>query len=137
MSISTIEEAIAAIRDGRPVIVADDENRENEGDVILSAELATRDWVAWTVRHSSGLLCAPMSNDIANQLELPMMVEQNEDVRGTAYTVTVDAAEGVTTGISAKDRTTTLRALANPEAVPTDVRRPGHVLPLRAVDGGV
>lgn len=136
-SISTIEDAIAAIAAGRPVIVADDENRENEGDVILSAELATPEWVAWTVRRSSGLLCAPMSNEIADQLDLPMMVERNEDVRGTAYTVTVDAAEGVTTGISASDRTTTLRALANPEAVPTDVRRPGHVLPLRAVDGGV
>ena len=135
--ISTIDEAIAAIKAGRPVIVADDEDRENEGDVILSAELATSDWVAWTVRHSSGLLCAPMSNEIADQLDLPMMVERNEDVRGTAYTVTVDAAEGVTTGISASDRTTTLRALANPNAEPHDVRRPGHVLPLRAVDGGV
>src|SRR5690606_24539763 len=78
-----------------------------------------------------------MTNEIADQLDLPMMVERNEDVRGTAYTVTVDAAEGVTTGISASDRTTTLRALANSEAVPGDVRRPGHVLPLRAVDGGV
>ena len=135
--ISTIDEAVAAIAAGRPVIVADDENRENEGDVILSAELATPDWVAWTVRCSSGLLCAPMSNEIADQLDLPMMVERNEDVRGTAYTVTVDAAQGITTGISAADRTTTLRALANPDALPTDVRRPGHVLPLRAVDGGV
>lgn len=135
--ISSIEEAIAAIKAGRPVIVADDENRENEGDVILSAELATPEWVAWTVRNSSGLLCAPMTNQIADQLELPMMVERNEDVRGTAYTVTVDATHGVTTGISASDRTTTLRALANPAAVPGDVRRPGHVLPLRAVDGGV
>lgn len=135
--ISTIDEAIEAIKAGRPVIVADNENRENEGDVILSAELATPEWIAWTVRWSSGLLCAPMSNDVADQLELPMMVERNEDVRGTAYTVTVDAAEGVTTGISASDRATTVRALANPGAKPTDVRRPGHVLPLRAVDGGV
>ncbi len=135
--ISTIDEAVAAIAAGRPVIVADDENRENEGDVILSAELATPEWVAWTVRWSSGLLCAPMSNEIADQLDLPMMVERNEDARGTAYTVTVDAAQGITTGISANDRSTTLRALANPDAVPEDVRRPGHVLPLRAVDGGV
>lgn len=135
--ISTIEEAINAIKSGRPVIVADDENRENEGDVILSAELATQEWIAWTVRWSSGLLCAPMTNEIADQLELPMMVERNEDVRGTAYTVTVDAAHGITTGISASDRTATLKALANPDAVPTDVRRPGHVLPLRAVAGGV
>ncbi|MDI6023593.1 GTP cyclohydrolase II [Leucobacter sp. UT-8R-CII-1-4] len=135
--IASIEDAIAAIAAGRPVIVADDENRENEGDVILSAELASSEWVAWTVRWSSGLLCAPMTNSIADQLDLPMMVERNEDARGTAYTVTVDAAEGVTTGISASDRATTLRALANPEAKPTDVRRPGHILPLRAVDGGV
>ncbi|MBC9953926.1 GTP cyclohydrolase II [Leucobacter sp. cx-42] len=135
--ISTIEEAIAAIKDGRPVIVADNENRENEGDVILSAELATPEWIAWTVRWSSGLLCAPMSNEIANQLDLPMMVERNEDVRSTAYTVTVDAAEGVTTGISASDRAHTLRTLANPDSSPTSVNRPGHVLPLRAVDGGV
>lgn len=135
--LSSIEDAIAAIKAGKPVIVADDEDRENEGDVILSAELATQEWIAWTVRWSSGLLCAPMSNEIADQLDLPMMVERNEDVRGTAYTVTVDAAEGVTTGISASDRTTTLRALANPDAKPSDVRRPGHVLPLRAVEGGV
>lgn len=137
MTISTIEEAVEAIKLGRPVIVADNENRENEGDVILSAELATQEWIAWTVKHSSGLLCAPMSNHIADQLDLPMMVERNEDVRGTAYTVTVDAAHGVTTGISAQDRMTTVRALANPDAVPTDLNRPGHVLPLRAVDGGV
>ena len=135
--ISPIEAAIAAIKAGRPVIVADNENRENEGDVIISAELATAEWIAWTVRWSSGLLCAPMTNEIADQLDLPMMVERNEDVRATAYTVTVDAAHGITTGISASDRTATARALANPNAVPTDVRRPGHVLPLRAVDGGV
>ncbi|MBL3688108.1 GTP cyclohydrolase II [Leucobacter zeae] len=135
--IATIDAAVAAIREGRPVIVADDENRENEGDVIISAELATSEWIAWTVRWSSGLLCAPMTNEIADQLDLPMMVERNEDVRSTAYTVTVDAAHGITTGISASDRTTTLRALANAHAVPGDVRRPGHILPLRAVDGGV
>ena len=135
--ISPIEDAIAAIAAGKPVIVADDEHRENEGDVILSAELATPEWIAWTVRWSSGLLCAPMTNEVADQLDLPMMVEQNEDVRNTAYTVTVDAAHGITTGISASDRTATVRALANPDAQPGDVRRPGHVLPLRAVDGGV
>lgn len=137
MSIATIEAAISAIAAGRPIIVADDEDRENEGDVILSAELATPETIAWTVKNSSGLLCAPMSNGIADQLDLPMMVQHNEDVRATAYTVTVDAAVGITTGISASDRATTVRALANPDAVPEDVRRPGHVLPLRAVDGGV
>lgn len=135
--IAAIPDALDALRAGRPVIVADNEDRENEGDVILSAELATPEWVAWTVRHSSGLLCAPMTNEIADQIDLPMMVERNEDVRSTAYTVTVDAASGVTTGISASDRATTLRTLANPTAVPGDVNRPGHILPLRAVDGGV
>lgn len=137
MSIATIEEAIEAIAAGRPIIVADDEDRENEGDVILSAELATPEWIAWTVRWSSGLLCAPMTNEVADQLDLPMMVANNEDVRQTAYTVTVDAAHGITTGISASDRATTVRALAGADAKPEDVRRPGHVLPLRAVDGGV
>ena len=137
MSLSTIEEAVEAIKLGKPVIVADNEDRENEGDVILSAELATQEWVAWTVKHSSGLLCAPMTNEVADRMDLPVMVERNEDVRGTAYTVTVDAAEGVTTGISAADRARTLQILADPASVPSDVNRPGHILPLRAVDGGV
>ena len=137
MSIATIDDAIAALREGKPVIVADDENRENEGDVVLSAELATQEWVAWTVKNSSGFLCAPMTNEIADKLDLPVMVQQNEDARGTNYTVSVDASAGITTGISANDRMTTLRILANPESAPTDLRRPGHILPLRAVDGGV
>lgn len=135
--LSTVAQAVAMIQAGRPVIVVDDEDRENEGDVILSAELATQEWIAWTVRYSSGLLCAPMTNEIADRLRLPLMVERNEDVRSTAYTVTVDAARGVSTGISASDRATTLRTLANLNSVPADLCRPGHVLPLRAVDGGV
>ncbi|MGK2852519.1 MAG: GTP cyclohydrolase II [Microbacteriaceae bacterium] len=137
MSIATIPEAIAALREGRPVIVADDEGRENEGDVILSAELASQEWVAWTVKHSSGLICAPMTNAIADALELPNMVMVNEDPRGTAYTITVDAADRLSTGISAADRAHTLRVLASPESTPASLHRPGHVLPLRAVDGGV
>ena len=137
MSLATIEEALASLRAGRPVIVADDEDRENEGDVILSAELATPEWVAWTVRWSSGFICAPMPSDLADRLNLPPMVEANEDARSTAYTVSVDAAEGVTTGISASDRAHTLNVLSNPESTSTSVIRPGHVLPLRAVDGGV
>ncbi|MFI8594461.1 GTP cyclohydrolase II [Microbacterium sp. NPDC078428] len=137
MSLSTIDEALDALRAGRPVLVADDENRENEGDVILSAELATPEWVAWTVRWSSGFVCAPMPAEFADRLDLPPMVERNEDARGTAYTVSVDAAEGVTTGISASDRAHTLNVLANPRSTPTSVIRPGHILPLRAVDGGV
>ncbi|MGC0368100.1 GTP cyclohydrolase II [Microbacterium sp. SLBN-111] len=137
MSLSTIPEALEALRAGRPVLVADDENRENEGDVIISAQLATPEWLAWTVRWSSGYVCAPMPADWADRLDLPPMVEVNQDARGTAYTVSVDAAEGVGTGISAADRAHTLNVLADPESVPSNLIRPGHVLPLRAVDGGV
>ncbi len=137
MSLSPIPVALEALRAGKPVIVADDENRENEGDVIISAQLATPEWIAWTVRHSSGFICAPMPADWADRLDLPPMVEVNQDARGTAYTVSVDAASGVTTGISAADRSHTLNVLANPESVPLSLIRPGHVLPLRAVDGGV
>ncbi|WP_119696881.1 GTP cyclohydrolase II [Microbacterium halotolerans] len=135
--LASIEEALAALREGRPVIVADDEDRENEGDVILSAELASQEWLAWTVRYTSGYLCAPMPSEWADRLELPPMVTHNEDARGTAYTVSVDAASGVTTGISAHDRARTLNVLADPSAGPTDLIRPGHILPLRAVAGGV
>ncbi|MGO1628130.1 GTP cyclohydrolase II [Microbacterium sp.] len=135
--LASIEEAVAALREGRPVIVADDEDRENEGDVILSAELASQEWLAWTVRYTSGYLCAPMPSEWADRLELPPMVTHNEDARGTAYTVSVDAASGVTTGISAHDRARTLNVLADPDAGPTDLIRPGHILPLRAVPGGV
>ncbi|ALX66557.1 bifunctional 3,4-dihydroxy-2-butanone-4-phosphate synthase/GTP cyclohydrolase II [Microbacterium sp. XT11] len=137
MSLSTIPAALESLRAGRPVIVADDENRENEGDVILSAELATPEWVAWTVRWSSGFLCAPMPADLADALNLQPMVAANEDARSTAYTVSVDAAVGVTTGISAHDRARTLNVLADPSSTAHDLIRPGHVLPLRAVDGGV
>ncbi|MEN2738099.1 GTP cyclohydrolase II [Microbacterium sp. X-17] len=137
MSLATIPEALDALRAGRPVIVADDENRENEGDVILSAALATPEWIAWTVRHSSGFICAPMPADWADRLDLPPMVAVNQDSRGTAYTVSVDAADRVSTGISASDRAHTLNVLADAQSTPASVIRPGHVLPLRAVDGGV
>ena len=136
-SLSTIPEALDALRAGKPVIVADDENRENEGDIILSAELATPEWLAWTIRWSSGFLCAPMPAEWADRLDLPPMVAVNEDTRGTAYTVSVDAADKVSTGISATDRSHTLNVLADPTSTPASVIRPGHILPLRAVDGGV
>lgn len=134
---NTVETALDHLRVGRPVIVADDESRENEGDVILSGELATQEWMAWLVRVSSGLVCAPVTGEIADRLDLPPMVEHNEDERGTAYTVTVDSARGVTTGISAHDRAHTLRVLADANSVRSDLHRPGHILPLRAVPGGV
>ena len=132
-----IPAALASLRAGRPVLVADDEGRENEGDVILSAQLATPEWIAWTVRHTSGYLCAPMPADAADRLDLPLMVTNSQDPRGTAYTVSVDAATGITTGISATDRARTLRVLSDPGAVAADLIRPGHILPLRAVAGGV
>jgi 3,4-dihydroxy 2-butanone 4-phosphate synthase/GTP cyclohydrolase II len=137
MSLADIPTALAALRHGRPIIVADDESRENEGDVIIAAELASQEWIAWLVRNSSGFICAPMTNEIADRLELPLMVLENEDPLGTAYTVSVDAADRLSTGISASDRAHTLRVLANLESVPASLNRPGHILPLRAVDGGV
>ncbi|MFC8797387.1 3,4-dihydroxy-2-butanone-4-phosphate synthase [Promicromonospora sp. NPDC057138] len=132
-----VERALAELAAGRPVLVADDAGRENEVDVVLAASAATAEWVGWTVRHSSGYLCAPMPAHRADALELPLMVERSEDPRGTAYTVSVDAAVGVTTGISAADRARTLRVLGDPASGARDLIRPGHVLPLRARAGGV
>ena len=137
MSLTPLPQVLDELRAGKPVIVADDEGRENEGDVIMAAQFATKEWIAWIVRHSSGLLCAPMPRDIADRLDLPIMVERSQDALTTAYTVTVDAARGVTTGISASDRALTLRTLADPASSSLDLIRPGHILPLRAVDGGV
>lgn len=137
MSLATIPEVLDALRAGKPVIVADDEARENEGDAIMAAQFATQEWIAWMVRNTSGYLCAPMPNAIADRLELPLMVERNEDARGTAYTVSVDAADRNSTGISATERAHTLRVLADPASTPERLIRPGHVIPLRAVDGGV
>jgi len=135
--LATVEEALAALRAGRPVLVTDDEDRENEGDVILAAETLTPEWMAWTIRHSSGYICAPMPDEVADRLALPLMVPDNRDPLRTAYTVTVDAAEGITTGISAADRAHTVRKLADPAATADSLIRPGHVVPLRAKDGGV
>jgi 3,4-dihydroxy 2-butanone 4-phosphate synthase/GTP cyclohydrolase II len=132
-----IERALEELKAGRPVLVSDDADRENEADAIIAAELASEEWIAWIIRHSSGYLCAPLPADRADALHLPLMVPKSQDPRRTAYTVTVDAAAGVTTGISAADRARTLRVLADPEAAPTDLIRPGHVLPLRAAPGGV
>ena len=137
MTLADIPTALQALRDGRPVIVADDEGRENEGDVVLAAQFASQEWIAWTVRHTSGYLCAPMPNEWADRLNLPPMWAKSEDPRGTAYTISVDAADRLSTGISASDRAHTLRVLADPASTPASVIRPGHIIPLRAVDGGV
>jgi 3,4-dihydroxy 2-butanone 4-phosphate synthase/GTP cyclohydrolase II len=137
MSLTDIPTALAALSAGRPVIVADNESRENEGDLILAAQFATQEWLAFMIRHTSGFICAPMTNEIADRLDLPLMVLDNRDPLGTAYTVTVDAADRLSTGISAADRAHTLRVLADIESQPSSLNRPGHVLPLRAVEGGV
>ncbi|MFW0180231.1 3,4-dihydroxy-2-butanone-4-phosphate synthase [Rothia sp. P5766] len=136
-ALDTVERAIAEIARGGAVIVVDDEDRENEGDIIFAAEHATPELMAFTIRYTSGVICAPMSGERADLLNLPPMVEVNEDAKGTAYTVTCDARYKVTTGISAADRAHTLGVLANPESGARDLTRPGHVLPLRAVEGGV
>ncbi|PYG02212.1 3,4-dihydroxy 2-butanone 4-phosphate synthase / GTP cyclohydrolase II [Georgenia satyanarayanai] len=132
-----VEAALGELRAGRPVLVADGHDREDEVDVVLPAATAEAAWVAWTVRYSSGYLCAPLPAHRADKLHLPLMVARSQDPRGTAYTVSVDAADGVGTGISAADRARTLRVLADPASGPADLVRPGHVLPLRAVGGGV
>jgi len=133
----TIEQAVADIAAGRAVIVADDQDRENEGDLIFAAEKATPELVAFMVRHTSGYICVPLTESDCDRLDLPPMFHTNQDKRGTAYTVTVDAREGIGTGISAVDRARTIQLLADPSATPADLTRPGHCVPLRAREGGV
>jgi 3,4-dihydroxy 2-butanone 4-phosphate synthase/GTP cyclohydrolase II len=135
--LNDIERAIRDIAEGRPVIVVDDEDRENEGDLIFAAEKATPELVAFMVRYTSGYICVPLTEADCDRLDLPPMFHTNQDRRGTAYTVTVDARDGVSTGISAADRARTIRLLADPDSKPTDFSRPGHVVPLRAKEGGV
>jgi 3,4-dihydroxy 2-butanone 4-phosphate synthase / GTP cyclohydrolase II len=135
--LDSIETAIAAVKDGRPVVVIDDEDRENEGDLIFASELATPELVAFMVRYTSGYICVAVTEEDADRLDLPPMFRVNQDRHGTAYTVTVDAREGVTTGISASDRATTIRTLAAEDTTAQDLSRPGHIVPLRAKDGGV
>ncbi|HET6816012.1 MAG TPA: 3,4-dihydroxy-2-butanone-4-phosphate synthase, partial [Mycobacteriales bacterium] len=134
---ATVERAVADIAAGKPVIVVDDADRENEGDLIFAAEMATPDLVAFMVRYTSGYICVPLTDEDCDRLDLPPMYHTNQDKRGTAYTVSVDAREGTTTGISAHDRATTMRALADPASSAVDFTRPGHVVPLRAKAGGV
>jgi 3,4-dihydroxy 2-butanone 4-phosphate synthase/GTP cyclohydrolase II len=137
VNLSPIEEVLQALREGKPVLVSDDEDRENEGDAIIAAEFATEEWIAWMVRYTSGYICAPMTQDRANALDLPLMWVRSQDPHQTAYTVSVDAAARFSTGISAADRALTGRVLADPSSTPQSLIRPGHILPLRAKDGGV
>ena len=134
---ATIEQAVADIAAGKAVIVVDDEDRENEGDLIFAAEKATPELMAFMVRHTSGYVCIALTEEQCDRLDLPPMHHTNQDKRGTAYAVTVDAAEGISTGISATDRARTTRLLAAADSAAVDFRRPGHVVPLRAREGGV
>jgi len=137
MPLDKIEDAIADIRAGKMVVVVDDEDRENEGDLIVAAEKVTPDHISFMVRYCSGIICVPMEGERLEELHLPLMAPDNTESMKTAFTISVDARDGTTTGISAADRATTIQKLIEPEARPHDLARPGHIFPLRYVPGGV
>ncbi len=139
MRFGTIEQAIEDLKNGKIVIVADDEDRENEGDLVCAAELVTPETINFMTLHGRGLICLALTGDRCDQLGLPQMTDRNTEDQSTAFTVSIDAERrfGVTTGISASDRATTIHVAINPATVPTDLRRPGHIFPLRARPGGV
>ena len=137
MTFSPIEEIVAAIGRGEMAIMVDDKDRENEGDLIMAAEAATPERIGFMLRHTSGIICLPVVGERLDELDLPMMVARNTDVRRTAFTVSIDAREGTTTGISAADRCRTILAVVDPETRPQDLARPGHTYPLRYEPGGV
>lgn len=137
MTFAPVEEIVKAIGRGEMVIMVDDEDRENEGDLILAADAVTPDKIGFMLRHTSGIICVSIPGDRLDELEIPMMVAMNTDARRTAFTVSVDAARGTTTGISAADRCRTIEALIDPETEPKDLARPGHLYPLRYEPGGV
>jgi 3,4-dihydroxy 2-butanone 4-phosphate synthase/GTP cyclohydrolase II len=135
--LDSISDALADIRDGKMVVVVDDEDRENEGDLIFAASKTTTELVGFMVRHSSGVICVPMEGPVLDRLGLPPMTHINEDRKGTAYSVSVDARDGIETGISAADRSRTIKVLCDSATEPWEITRPGHVFPLRAMPGGV
>jgi 3,4-dihydroxy 2-butanone 4-phosphate synthase / GTP cyclohydrolase II len=137
MPLDRIEDAIAAIKAGEIVVVVDDEDRENEGDLIMAAEASTPEKIAFFLAHTSGLICTPLTRERADELDLPLMVMANTESMRTAFTVSIDYRHGTSTGISAFDRSATVRALVDPTTRPTDLNRPGHIFPLRAAEGGV
>ncbi len=134
---ASIPEAVAAIGRGEIVVVVDDEDRENEGDLIMAAEAATPEKIAFFVRHTSGVICAPLTGDRLDELDIPLMVTHNTEAQRTAFTYTVDYRHGTSTGISASDRAATIQSLIDPATRPGDLARPGHIFPLRYADGGV
>ncbi len=136
-SFDPIDEIIDEIREGRMVIVTDDEDRENEGDLVMAAEKVTPEKMAFMIRYTGGVVCMPLSHDIADRLRLPLMTETNTSKFGTAFSISIEAASGVTTGISAADRACTVLTAIHPDCSPEDLCRPGHVFPLRGADGGV
>ena len=137
MPVATVEEAIADVRAGKMVIICDDEDRENEGDLSMAASLITPEDINFMATHGRGLICVPMLGQRLEQLRLPMMTQDNTARLGTAFTVSVDVLRGATTGISAFDRAATIRALLDPATIPEDLGRPGHIFPLRYMEGGV
>ena len=137
MPLSSIEDAIKAYARGEFLVVVDDEDRENEGDLIIAADAMTPEKMAFMIRHTSGVICAPMSDERADELDLPLMVVENTESMRTAFTVSVDLAEGTSTGISASDRSATVVGLSNPDRRRAEFARPGHIFPLRARAGGV
>ena len=137
MAFSTIDEAIEAIAQKKIVIVVDDEDRENEGDLVMAAEAATPENIAFFLAHTSGVICVPLEPERADELDLPLMVVANTEAQRTAFTVSVDYRHGTTTGISSSDRATTIQSLIDPTTRPTDLNRPGHIFPLRYRPGGV
>ena|SRR5690554_1711323 len=137
MAKATVEEAVKAFARGEMVILVDDEDRENEGDLVVASELCTPEHINFMATHGRGLICLTLTQDRLRELDLPMMVEDNTASFGTAFTVSIEAREGVSTGISAADRAHTIRVAVADETKPWDLVRPGHIFPLRARDGGV
>jgi 3,4-dihydroxy 2-butanone 4-phosphate synthase/GTP cyclohydrolase II len=137
VTLATIEEAVAEIRDGRMIIIVDDEDRENEGDLVCAAEKVTPEIINFMARHARGLICLPLTEERCDELHLTTQVADNTSYLGTAFTVSIDARRGITTGISAADRATTILVAVDPESRPQDLCRPGHIFPLRAKNGGV
>lgn len=131
-----MEDALGAFKAGEFLVVMDDEDRENEGDLIIAGSLCTTEKMAWMIKHTSGYICVALPQERLEELDIPMMVPQNEERHRTAYTITVDYKYGTSTGISAHDRALTVRSLASPSATSADFTRPGHMVPLRSRDGG-
>lgn len=137
MPLSTIEEAVEDIRDGKMIIIVDDEDRENEGDLVCAAEKVTPEIINFMITHARGLICLPLTEERCDELHLPPQTSENTSSMGTAFTISIEAREGVTTGISAADRARTILTAVHPETKPSDLARPGHIFPLRAKRGGV